>query len=81
MIPRKRHDEELIKAIVIYDGKSYTSNILTFTNEREVINSATIDFLNGLSIVCEDNSYGNYCIYGQNNNLFDADQANRIREL
>ena len=81
LIPRKRHDEELIKAIVIYDGKSYTSNILTFTNEREVINSATIDFLNGLSIVCEDNSYGNYCIYGQNNNLFDADQANRIREL
>lgn len=81
LIPRKKHDEELIKAIVIYDGKSYTSNILTFTNEREVINSATIDFLNGLSIVCEDNSYGNYCIYGQNNNLFDADQANRIREL
>lgn len=81
LIPRKKHDKELIKAIVIYDGKSYTSNILTFTNEREVINSATIDFLNGLSIVCEDNSYGNYCIYGQNNNLFDADQANRIREL
>ena len=81
LIPRKKHDEELIKAIVIYDGKSYVSNILTFTNEREVINSATIDFLNGLSIVCEDNSYGNYCIYGQNNNLFDADQANRIREL
>ena len=81
LIPRKKHDEELIKAIVIYDGKSYVSNILTFTNEREVINSATIDFLNGLSIVCEDNSYGNYCIYGQNNNLFDAYQANRIREL
>ena len=81
LIPRKKHNEELIKAIVIYNGKSYTSNILTFTNEREVINDATIDFLNGLSIVCEDNSYGNYCIYGQNNNLFDADQANRIREL
>ena len=81
LIPRKKHNEELIKAIVIYNGKSYTSNILTFTNEREVINDATVDFLNGLSIVCEDNSYGNYCIYGQNNNLFDADQANRIREL
>lgn len=81
LIPRKKHNEELIKAIVIYNGKSYTSNILTFTNEREVINDATIDFLNGLSIVCEDNSYGNYCIYGQNNNLFDADQANRVREL
>ena len=81
LIPRKKHNEELIKAIVIYNGKSYTSNILTFTNKRQVINDATIDFLNGLSIVCEDNSYGNYCIYGQNNNLFDADQANRIREL
>lgn len=81
LIPRKKHNEELIKAIVIYNGKSYTSNILTFTNEREVINDATIDFLNGLSIVCEDSSYGNYCIYGQNNNLFDADQANRVREL
>lgn len=81
LVPRKRHDKELIKAIVIYNGKSYISNILTFTNQREVINSATIDFLNGLSIVCEDNSYGNYCIYGQNNNLFDADQANRVREL
>lgn len=81
LIPRKKHNEELIKAIVLYDGKSYTSNILTFTNQRETINDATVDFINGLSIVCEDNSYGNYCIYGQNNNLFDADQANRIREL
>ena len=81
LIPRKKHNEELIKAIVLYDGKAFTSNILTFTNQRKTINDATIDFINGLSIVCEDNSYGNYCIYGQNNNLFDADQANRIREL
>ena len=81
LIPRKKHNEELIKAIVLYDGKALTSNTLTFTNQRETINDATVDFINGLSITCEDNSYGNYCIYGQNNNLFDADQANRIREL
>ena len=64
LIPRKKHNEELIKAIVLYDGKAFTSNILTFTNQRKTINDATIDFINGLSIVCEDNSYGNYCIYG-----------------
>lgn len=81
LIPRKKHNEELIKAIVLYDGKALTSNTLTFTNQRETINDATVDFINGLSITCEDNSYGNYCIYGQNNNLFDADQANRVREL
>lgn len=81
LFPRKKHNQELIKAIVLYDGKAFVSNTLTFTNQRETINDATVDFINGLSITCEDNSYGNYCIYGQNNNLFDADQANRIREL
>lgn len=81
LLPRKKHNQELIKAIILYNGKAYVSNTLTFTNQRETINDATVDFINGLSITCEDNSYGNYCIYGQNNNLFDADQANRIREL
>ena len=66
--------EEKIKAIVIYKGQPYRSNILTLTNEKEVVSKPTVDAVQALSIVCEDNTYGNYRIYGQNGSLLDMSE-------
>lgn len=87
--PRATKAEEQIKVIILSpdadnNGKHDTvirSNIITFKNEKEVPNSSTIDMTNGLSLWCKDNSYGNYFVYGQNNILFDKNQANLIRKL
>lgn len=81
--PRVDASTEQIKVIIIPpEGKDIiTSNILIFTNEDEVVNNATVDMTNGLSIVCQDGSAGNYFIYGQNNNMLDQSQSTRIRKL
>ena len=70
---------EQIKAIIIYNGKPYRSNILKFENENEVVNKATIDAIQALSIQCDDNTYGNYRIYGQNGQLLDQADARKPR--
>ena len=79
--PAVNVQNEQIKVIVLYDGKVIRSNILTFTNETEVASTATTELINGLSIWCEDKTYGNYYIYGQNNNLFDETKSNEILTL
>lgn len=66
--------EEKVKAIVIYKGHPYRSNILTLTNEKEVVSKPTVDAVQALSIVCKDNTYGNYRIYGQNGSLLDMSE-------
>jgi hypothetical protein len=63
-VPHYKESQEQIKAIILCDGDIIRSNILTFNNELEVPNGATAELLAGLSIWCEDNSYGNYYIYG-----------------
>lgn len=80
-IPDVNVAEEQIKAIVLYNNQVIRSNIIRFTNEIEVISSATIDAIAGLSIWCNDNSYGNYVRYGQNNNLMETDNFNTNRVL
>lgn len=74
--PAPNTSSEQIKAIVFYDNKVIRSNILTFTNEIEPASSATAELIAGLSIWCKDGSYGNYCRYGQNNQLMDSVQPN-----
>lgn len=74
--PAPNTSTEQIKAIVLFDGKVIRSNILTFSNEVEVANTATAEVISGLSIWCKDGSYGNYCRYGQNNELMDSVQPN-----
>jgi hypothetical protein len=69
---------EQVKAVVIFDKKATTSNILTFNNEQEIASDITQGLISGLSIWCEDNSYGNYFIYGQNNNLLDESKENEV---
>ena len=69
---------EQIKAIILYDGKIVSSNILTFTNEDSegVSNAATAKTVAGLSIWCNDGSYGNYFVYGQNNQILENSKLN-----
>lgn len=76
---------EEIKAIVLYDNQVIRSNILKFTNEKETASGATAQVVAGLSLWCKDNSYGNYFIYGQNNNALesnlDSKRTDYIRDL
>lgn len=74
-IPDVTLQEEQIKAILFYGDKIYRSNILTCTNEDEVVSKPTVDAVQALSINCDDNTYGNYRIYNQGNSLIDAAQA------
>ena len=78
-IPHYKEVQEQVKAIILCNGEIIRSNILTFNNELEVPNGATAELLAGLSIWCEDNSYGNYFLYGQNNDILKPDDAKRIR--
>lgn len=70
----------------------FRSNILTFTNESPVPNTATIDAIRALSLICKDveningqnvlyNSYGNYLLYDETNMLIDRGQSSIERLL
>lgn len=62
--------------------KIFRSNIVEFKNENSVINSATLDAIQALTLVCQDeiddkryDTYGNYLLYDQSNRLIDGGQA------
>lgn len=59
--------------------KPYYSNILIFENEEDVPNAITYDASNALSIVCMDNSEGNYFLYDQNGSIIDEGQGQGFR--
>lgn len=80
LLPDITLQNEQVKAIIIYNGKPYRSNILKCENEREVVNKATVDAVQALSINCADSTYGNYRIYNQGNSLIDYAQAQVVRE-
>ena len=73
--------KEMVKIIILYNNIPYRSNIITFQNEKEVINQPTIDAMQALSINCEDGTYGNYLIYDEGNSLIDAAQGKQTRTL
>lgn len=73
--------EEKIKAIIFYGGHSIVSNIIVFTNEKEVVNQATIDAVSAVSINCEDGTYGNYHIYRLDNSLIDQKDSPKLRNF
>ena len=79
LLPDTTMAEERVKAIVVYNGKPYRSNILTFTNDNRVIDKGTIEAIQALSIDCVDNSYGNYRIYNLGNSLIDQAQSKIVR--
>ena len=76
--PATNVESEKIKAVILYDGKIISSNILTFTNEDKegISNAATAKTVAGLSIWCADGSYGNYFVYGQNNQILENSKLN-----
>lgn len=79
--PRSNKNQEQIKVIILYNGKVYRSNIITFNNEKQVPNDATIDSLNALSIHCGDQTNGNYLIYNQANYLMNRSDGKISRKL
>lgn len=79
--PRPNKNQEQIKVIILYNGKVYRSNIITFNNEKQVPNDATVDSLNALSIHCEDQTNGNYLIYNQANYLMNRSDGKISRKL
>ena len=53
----------------IYSLVPYYSNLLIFENEEKVPDEKTWDASTALSIICLDNSEGNYYIYNQNGKI------------
>lgn len=80
LIPDVTKSEESVKAVLIYDDQPYYSNIITFTNEKEVVSKPTVDAVQALTINCEDNSYGNYMIYNKGGTIVDSADAQTRRE-
>lgn len=84
-IPDVTLQEEQIKAIILYNGEVYRSNILICTNKDEVVSKPTVDAVSALQIVCDDSpeepTYGNYRIYNQGNSLIDQAKANVERKF
>lgn len=79
-IPDTTLQQEQYKAIILYDGKPYRSNVITFQNKDEVVSAPTVDAVQALSINCEDGTYGNYRIYNNGNSLLDFSQSSVKRQ-
>lgn len=73
--------EEKVKAVLTFGDKVLYSNILTFSNENEVIDQTTVDALAALSINCEDKSYGNYLIYDLGGKILDDAESKKVRNF
>lgn len=60
----------------------YYSELLEFENEEFVIDDPSVDLIQGMKIVCdEDGSHGNYFIYGMDNGLQNPAEGYKVREL
>lgn len=79
ILPDVSRQEEQIKAVLIYRGQVYRSNVLYLTNEKEVANQATINAESALTIHCDDNTFGNYRIYHQGNSLINPADSKIVR--
>lgn len=81
LLPDITMAEERVKAIIIYNDQPYYSNVLSFTNRREVVSKPTVEAIQALSINCEDNTYGNYLIYNLGGSLIDNADSSKVREF
>ena len=71
---------EKFKVIAFVNGVSYRSNILEFENVDSPEQQIT-KFINPLTIVPDDNSNGNYMLYGQDHRILEQSLAKRSRSL
>lgn len=88
LLPDTTREEEKIKVIIQYNGNEtdgYGSIVesaqLIFSNVTEVVNKATVDAIQALSINCEDDSFGNYLIYNLGGQIIDNAEAQKVREF
>lgn len=77
---------EQIKAIIVYTSSTGNttaihSNIITFSNENDIVNNAAVDLGRGLTINCLDGTNGVYYIYRQDYNLIDNAKGDEYRRL
>lgn len=80
--PDVNKQQEKIKAIAFIDGVAYRSNELVFTNDEIMpLDAESYHILNALSIDTDDNSNGNYFIYGQNDEIKDTGESKKTRTL
>lgn len=81
LLPDTTRAEERIKAIINVDGQIIESDILFFSNVDEVVNKATLDAIQALTINCEDGSFGNYLIYDLGGKIIDQADASEVRRF
>ena len=81
--PDVNKQQEKIKAIVFGDSLTpYRSNELIFNNEEQLPPSEEAQhIMNALMIECDDNTNGNYMVYGQDNSIKDTAFSKEIRTL
>lgn len=65
------NEEEKIKAVILFgdEPKIYRSDVLTFTNNSQILNAPTLDAVRAVNLECDDYSYGNYYVYDEGNGL------------
>lgn len=65
------NEEEKIKAVILFgdEPKIYRSDVLTFTNNSQILNAPTLDAVRAVSLECDDLSYSNYYVYDEGNSL------------
>ena len=81
LIPNMNWNQEQIKAVLIYNNEVYTSNILTFTNQKKVVDTSILEATQAFTIVCNDGTNGNYRLYGQTNMIMDLSQSRKLRKI
>ena len=81
LLPDTTRSEEKVKALIEYDGNIIESTIINFSNVSEVVNKATVDAIQALSINCEDDSFGNYLIYNLGGQIIDKAESQKVRNF
>lgn len=73
---------ERIQVAVVKDGVQLIarSNILEFTNEKEIVNNSLVKDINALSIRYEDDRHGNYFVYDSMQNVLNNEDT-IVRQL
>lgn len=62
--------------------KYYESEAFVFSNEAHVPDQATLELVQGLSIIVDAVGLkGNYCIYGQTNEILNSTEGHKMRTL
>lgn len=80
--PDVNKQQEKIKAIILCNSIPYRSNELIFENEEQLPPSQEAQHIaNALLITCDDETNGNYMIYGQDNSIKDTSLSQETRTL